>query len=492
MRRLHYLVIATVLGLPVTAFAGTLQVGADKPYTTIAAAVADAGAGDTVEIDPGEYVDDIVVINQGNLTLRGVGDERAHLSSTQQIGNGKGIILVNVGAEIVTVEHLEISGATVADGNGAGIRMQGSALVVRDCHIHENENGILAGGSPSYTVEVYDSEFDHNGVPGSGQEHNIYVSGEASSFIFQGNYSHHAYSGHTFKSRAQTSWVLYNRLMDEADGTSSYLIDLPQGGLSFVIGNLIEQGPMAENHGTIISYKREDQTNDDLHLYLVNNTIVNDNAAETGFVRVGAADEIVMRNNLIVGPGMPLVLENGITPMVTDEGNLQTDTPGLVDRAGYDYHLADGSAAIDAGVAPGMGSGEDLTPTMHYEHPASTVARPVVDALDIGAYEFGMGPPAGDTSGSDGGGDSSGSGGEAGTDGGSASGSAGDSASGSAGDSASASAGSESDGSGGAEDTAGAGDDGSGGCGCSTDTAPRTSIVALFLLAHARRRRRSS
>ncbi|MBX7084182.1 MAG: right-handed parallel beta-helix repeat-containing protein [Nannocystaceae bacterium] len=472
--------------LPASAGAATLQVGPDKPYTTVAAAVAAAGAGDVIEIDPGEYVDDIVVIDAGDITLRGVGEPRAHLSSTHDIDNGKGIILVNSGAAIVTVEHLELSDATVADANGAGIRMQGTALVVRDCHFHDNQNGILAGGDGPYTVEVHDSEFDHNGNPGSGYEHNIYISGEATSFTFQGNYSHHAYSGHTLKSRAQTNYILYNRIMDEQDGTSSYIIDLSQGGRSYVLGNLLQKGPMSENSGTVLSFAAE-MPNPMLELYVVGNTFVNDGGNAPAFVRAYAATDIIMRNNLFVGAGTPLALENGIAPTVVDEGNLATEDAGLVDRAGYDYHLLEGSAAIDAAVAPGEAAGYDLTPLLHYLHPASTEPRPVVDALDVGAYEFGMGPPAGDTGGAD-----SGDSGGGGSDSAGGSGSEGGGSASAGGDSA-GSAGSATGGSGesGSDGTAG-GDEGGGGCGCRSGHAPTPQGIALVCAVIALRRRRGA
>jgi len=32
--------------------------------------------------------------------------------------------------------------------------------------------------------------------------------------------------------------VLYNRIMDEADGNSSYAVDIPNGGRAYLIGNL--------------------------------------------------------------------------------------------------------------------------------------------------------------------------------------------------------------------------------------------------------------
>lgn len=474
----------------------TLQVGPGKPYTKVSDAVAAAAAGDVIEVDPGDYVDDFSIIKQADLTIRGVGG-RPHLHAASPVPNKKGIFVVDIDAGLV-VEDIEFSGAAISEqdgNNGAGIRMQGKTLIARRCLFHDNQNGILAGGTPDFTVTIEDSEFHDNGQ--AGYEHNVYI-GDASKLVFTGNYSHHAKHGHTLKSRARENHILYNRLMDEADGYSSYLIDLPQGGLSYVIGNLIEQGPAAENTGTIVNYKGEGATNPDLHLYFAHNTVVNDNPKDTSFVRVHAATEVAAYNNLFVGPGTPITLVDANIPLV-DMGNLQTDAPGLVDLAGYDYHLAEGSPAIDAGVDPGA----SLVPDLHYLHPAQTEPRPVVGPLDVGAYEFGVG--MGTTSGgtdTDTGGTSGGTSGEtagttdASTSGGGTSaggsGSAGsDTATSDASATATATAGSASaTGATGATDTAGG--DGDDGCACSTDTTGTTGrgALALLLLPLLRRRRR--
>ena len=258
-------------------------------------------------------------------------------------------------------------------------------------------------------MTIEESEFFANGE--AGYEHNVYISGEAAKLVFRGNYTHHAKHGHTLKSRAFENHILYNRIMDEADGYSSYLIDLPQGGLSYVIGNLIEQGPMAENTGTIVNYKGEGATNPDLRLFFAHNTVVNDNPKSPAFVRVHQADEVHAYNNLFVGPGTPLVVDDA-NATVVDMGNLQSDDPGLVDRAGYDYHLLEGSPAIDAGVMPPA----ELVADAHYLHPAGTEARPQVGPVDVGAYEFGEdeGTSTGTTTGDT---ESEGSSGSAGTDG---------------------------------------------------------------------------
>jgi len=423
------LITASILAclVPTVASADTLQVGPDKPYTTVNAAIAAAQPGDVIEIDAGEYVDDVTTITTGDLTIRGVGDTRAHLRATVEVANQKGIFAIEVGTGPIVIENMEFSGAFI-QGNGdnaAGIRMQGQSLVVRDCFFHDNQNGILAGGTADYDITIENSEFGHNGNPGSGQEHNVYVSGDTRLFVFRGNYSHHAYSGHTLKSRARESHILYNRFSDEADGTSSYLIDLPNGNLAYVIGNVIEQGPMAENTGTLLNFNAEDGAGPDNRLFVVNNTFVNDNGSTPAFVRAHNTDqaEVVLRNNLWVGQGMPFA-EDGGTASVTDEGNLAPKDAGFVDAAGYDYNLLETSVARDVGVDPGADGDVSLEPTEQYVHPTSTAERPADGAIDVGAYEWGeleppMGTSGGDTSGGadeSGGGPDSGSGGAEGGD----------------------------------------------------------------------------
>ena len=61
-----------------------------------------------------------------------------------------------------------------------------------------------------------------------------------------------------------------------ADGTASRRIDLPQGGFSVVIGNLLQQGPLTGNEH-MLGYSCE-SNNDwpDQRLWVVNNTFVSE------------------------------------------------------------------------------------------------------------------------------------------------------------------------------------------------------------------------
>jgi hypothetical protein len=214
--------------------------------------------------------------------------------------------------------------------------------------------------------------------------HNLYI-GHAGSLTFRFNYSHDSVVGHLLKTRAATNYILYNRLTDES-GTGSYEIDIPNGGTSYVIGNLIEQGVHSQN-STILSYLEEglNSLNPGMDLYVVNNSFVNDLTTGT-FVFLGAADTVaaVIKNNIFVGPGT-LTNQTGAVLANNFSGN-----PLFVNQANYDYHLTAGSPAIDAGTNPGSANGYSLTPVYEYVHPACGEGRMTAGAaIDIGGYEYG-------------------------------------------------------------------------------------------------------
>ena len=278
--------------------AATLLAGPTRTYTTPCKAIAAASSGDVIEIDPVLYSGDVCPINTPNLTLRGV-NGRPHIDAAGQNSQGKGIWVVN--ADNIVVDNVEFSGAVVPDENGAGIRVNPNfGLTVTRCYFHDNQEGILAANGGSITI-LY-SEFDHNGYS-TGQAHNLYIN-HSNVFTFMYNWSHNAIEGHLLKSRAAVNYILYNRLTDES-GTASYELDLPNGGTSFVIGNIIQQGPNSPNH-SILAYLEEGVTpeNPDMQLFVINNTFVNNESSGT-FLAIAAADTVpvVAENNIFNGPG---------------------------------------------------------------------------------------------------------------------------------------------------------------------------------------------
>ncbi len=473
MRRAAALAIPILLSLLGSAAAAkTLEVGPGKTYPAPCAAIAAAAPGDVIEIDAaGVYQGDVCSWSTDHLTIRGV-NGRPVIDAAGESAGGKAIWVI--AGDDTTIEDVELTGATVPDQNGAGIRQEGKNLTVRRCYFHDNEDGILAGDSPGSEILVEGSEFAHNGF-GDGFSHNMYIN-HVARFTLQYSYSHHSKVGHLVKSRAAETYILYNRLSDEADGTGSYEIDLPNGGASYVVGNLVEQGPATQNSAMLeYLFEGPHADNPSSALYVVNNTFVNDRPGDATFVAVGDSDATpaVLRNNVFAGPGVPCNQAAAVL-----EGNYVGGDPLFVDQAGYDYHLQRGSPCVGAGVPPGVAGAFDLTPAFQYVHPANAEDRSTVGTIDIGAYELGGG------SGSGGGGGSLAAGGG----GAAASGGAGGAAAGPAGAGGAAQAAS----SGGA--TA---DDG--GCGCRTEPAGSLArrgawlaVAAGALLAAARRRSRET
>jgi MYXO-CTERM domain-containing protein len=286
------------------------------------------------------------------------------------------------------------------------------------------------------------------------------------------------------KSRAGENYILYNRLTGESTGTESYEIDLPNGGKSYVIGNLIEQGPNTDNP-TLLAYRQEgaNPANPSDALFVVNNTFVNDKGSGT-FVNIQAAvgTPAILTNNVFFGGG---TITNQASAVQAN--NYSGNAPLFVNLAGYDYQPMTGSPLVDAGIDPGSGGGMSLVPTSQYVHPASGEGRTSAGTIDIGAYELGGGTGTGGSAGSGSGGTAgSGSGGSA--NGGTANGGSGGASSGGT---SSGGTGTGATGSGGTK--AGGESDDDGGCGCRVPArAPTEGGIAVALalgLAFLRRRR---
>jgi hypothetical protein len=367
------------------AFAAVLRVGPGKPFKTVRAAAQSVQDGDTVEIDSGVYPRDVATWKGNNVTVRGVGEGRAHMRADGANEGSKGIWVIQ-GAN-VTVENIEFSGAAVADRNGAGIRAESTGtLVVRNCYFHDNENGILGPNDTNAEVVIESSIFEHNGF-GDGYSHNMYI-GRIKNFRLQCSYSHQARVGHNVKSRARQNYILYSRIMDEDAGTASYEVDLPEGGLSFLIGNIIQKGRNAQN-SSVIAYAAENVNSGILELYAVNNTIVNERPGGGVFLQLRPGTKVSVVNNILSGPGTPWSTE-GVT-LTTDHNYIEPSTnnsPRLADPKSFDYHLQPDSPCRDAGIPPGTINGYDLTPQLQYVDNAQCMRRAAVGALDIGAFEY--------------------------------------------------------------------------------------------------------
>lgn len=381
-RTTQTLVLATSLSLLLifSAQAASLQVGPNRALKRPSDAAKIAKDGDTVIIDAGEYFEDVTIWRQNRLTLHGTGGT-AHLKTNGKTAERKAIWVVK-GNDVV-VENLEFSGARAPDRNGAGIRFEGANLTIRNSHFHDNEMGLLTGANPFSTILIEGSEFNDNTVDYRRYGklgHNIYI-GAIRRFILRNSYIHDANIGHDVKSRARENFILYNRISDERNA-SSYLVDLPDGGTSYLIGNLLRQSPHSEN-GILLSFAAEHhQTDTRQTLYVVNNTFVNDRRGGS-FVNNHGIRPAILINNLLVGNATRL------QGSIKQKSNLVVSDGGFKDRERFDYRLGRASVAIDRGVDPGVDAGGvSLRPKYQYRHPRLLEKRPQHGAIDVGAYEF--------------------------------------------------------------------------------------------------------
>lgn len=337
-----------------------IEVGPQRAVKTPSEASHLAKDGDVVEIDAGNYFGDVAVWTQSNLTLRAK-NGRARLIAQGQSAESKGIWVVRGGK--VNVEGFEFVGATVPDNNGAGIRFEKGDLIIDNCRFLGNENGILTGGDSNSTLEIYNSEFGNNGY-GDGKSHNLYV-GAIKSLKVSGSYFHHAKSGHLLKSRASKNLIFYNRLTDEIGGTASYELEFPNGGLAYVVGNLIQQSSLTDNP-TVISFGAEGYANAGSRLYLINNTLVDMRPRGGQFLRFKAGGDVVAINNLLVGNSKLESAGSG-----EYRNNFNVDLNEFVLAVREDFHLKPGSQLIGKAVLIDSVDGVTLRPTAEYQHPRS-------------------------------------------------------------------------------------------------------------------------
>jgi len=376
--------------------ASNRTVGSGRTYSTVRAAVSAAAPGDSILIYSGTYALDHFT-SAKPLYFLGVGPTKpvmdGQFDQTNGIDNGKGIWTFTNGSGGTTVDNIEFKNAANPTANGCGVRIDGGtpgSFTIQNSYFHDCQMEILAAPQTLLIsrCELYHSIHTEVGCEAAPTcyEHCIYVNTSyTQSFTIQYSYVHQADTGNEVKSRAQNTYILYNRLADE-DAIPSYTIDIPDGGRSYIIGNIVEQGPNSSN-SNIISYAAESAGNGILDLYVVNNTVVNDKSTGT-FINVRAGTTAKVVNNIFAGPGN--LMSGGIFTTLT---NLQTNSAGFASPGppNYDYHLTAStpSTIVGAGTAAGTSvTGYLLTPAYQYVYDEQYTPRSVLGALDLGAFEY--------------------------------------------------------------------------------------------------------
>jgi hypothetical protein len=272
-----------------------LEVGPDRAMTLPSQAAEAAADGDFVRIDPGVYAD-CAVWRASRLVIEAAGPGVV-LAGKTCLDMG---IFVIAGND-VTVRGITFTGARVIWHNGAGIRASGRNLTVEHSRFLDGENGILAGGPSTSVVRITDSEFAGNGDCTRACAHGVYAGAPIFLLDIERCIFRNTRTAHHIKSRARSTMVIDSRIEDGPDGTSSYLIETPNGGDLLVQGNVMEKGPLTGNPRAAISIGVEGVTNRTEKLVIRNNVFRSDVPGSTVFVRNSSAVPVVLEGNTISG-----------------------------------------------------------------------------------------------------------------------------------------------------------------------------------------------
>jgi nitrous oxidase accessory protein NosD len=259
-------------------------------FTSLRKAIEQAKPGSRIVLAPGRYYQAAKVDVPG-LTL--IGEPGAHLSHRAE--KGKAALVVT--APNVTIDGIECSDIEVSDNNGACVRIEGADTTLRNVYFHDNQQGVLGGVG---TVRVENSTFERNGL--RGKAHGLYILSKTDKLIFANNRILSTKGqGHGLKSRAKATIVTGNVIAD-FDSNDSRAIDIPNGGMVTITGNVLQKGRNSDNHD-MIGLAREIKKG----LHEQNETIIENNIfifdrekTKTRLLTSDSPGAIHLRNNVIV------------------------------------------------------------------------------------------------------------------------------------------------------------------------------------------------
>lgn len=235
------LAAALLLG-SVPAGAAVLKVGPDEALKGPWAASRVAKDGDTIEIAPGEYFS-CGAFYQNRLTITGPADPATPAVLTDTTCQGKAILVI-AGAD-VTVKHLTLTRARVADGNGAGIRAEGKGITVSHVRFVNNQSGILSAPQPDSTISILDSVFERNGTLAERCVPTLDI-GDAGRLVVQRSRFLAPRGCDVLRARGVgRTEVIDSRFEDGAPGAVRHLVLAEAGGGLLVRGSTFLRGPGA-------------------------------------------------------------------------------------------------------------------------------------------------------------------------------------------------------------------------------------------------------
>ena len=304
------LACCALLALSSLATARTWEVGPNQTLSSPRQAAELAKDGDRVVFDPGVYRG-CAIWQASRLTIeaRPPPETMNQTVMTQTIITGP--TCANRGLFVFTGNDITVRGMTFQHArdtwhNGAGILMEGANLTVGNSQFLDNENGILAGGPSNSVVRIRHDLFRGNGSCEGACAHALYVGKRIARLEVLDCTFVDTHVGHHIKSRARSTVVRDSWIGDGPTGTSSYLIDLPDGGDAEIVNNVLQKGPGSENHDAAISIGSEDRLNSEQTLEIRGNRFTNDLPEPVSFVRDRTSTPARLAGNSLTGRVVPL------------------------------------------------------------------------------------------------------------------------------------------------------------------------------------------
>lgn len=255
----------------------------------------------TVVIASGTYRD-CAVVPRGEVAF--VAAVPGQVVFDNAICEGKAALVVR--GRAARVEGIIFQNAHIAEGNGAGIRLEHGNLIVRQAWFRDNDEGILSSDDPAATVLIDHSTFTRLGRCDRGLScaHGVYF-GDYALVTIRNSRFEAGRGGHYVKSRSARIDITDCSFDDSAGHATNYMIDLSTGASGTIRNNWFVDGPDKENRTTFISNAPEG------HAHSADSLVIENNVArmapgaryDTAFFVDWSHDTVKLGPNTI-GPGI--------------------------------------------------------------------------------------------------------------------------------------------------------------------------------------------
>jgi hypothetical protein len=416
--------------------AATYPVGPQRAHTNLQAVARQLAPGDVVTVDGNAtYPGGITFDNPGTadqpITVRGV-----RVKGTRPVISGVNGL---AGGAVVRfrADHYVFEGFEVAGGGdpqtGRGIYNAADHVAVRDCVVRDCPGTGMSGAAVSGSFTLRGVEIFRCGAGTTA--HQIYVASDNTRhpdavFRMEFCFLHDGNGGNNVKSRVGRNEIHFNWI----EGAAYHELDLigaepaeQKPGTadrvredSDVVGNVFYKP--ASSRGGLARIGTDGAGASNGRFRFVNNTVVFDSGWTPGigvFRLQGRCESVEMHNNVFYGGGTRLFLVRkagfpwGRADSITGAHNwvpagstgipagwtktILGNEPHFVNLAGFDFTPAPNSPLRDAALLPAESPAAFpfVTPlqTLKFlpsprRQPGLIRARPVTDALDIGAFEY--------------------------------------------------------------------------------------------------------